>query len=66
MLEQLQQKISKEADKAQDCAAERPVNKSTSQNRWPRINSLIKTTRSAVLKNRTLRGFYFAASAAKF
>jgi len=47
----------------------------TSQNVWfgpelirinPLINGLIKNAQSAVSKNRAERGFFFAASAAKF
>jgi len=38
------------------------VKKSPSQNVWPRINSLIKTARSAVSKNRAERGFFCGVS----
>jgi len=44
----------------------RAVKETTSQNLWPGIHSLIKTARSAVLKNRAERDFVFAVSAAKF
>jgi len=43
-----------------------PLTKTTSQNVWPRINSLIKTARSTVSKNRAERGFFFTAPAAIF
>jgi len=39
-----------------------PVNKTTTENVWPRINGLIKTARSAVSKNRTKRGFFCCVS----
>jgi len=35
------------------------VQKTTSQNLWPRINPLIKTVRSTNLKNRAERSFVF-------
>jgi hypothetical protein len=44
------------------------MNKTTSQKIGPeliRIISFIKTAQSAVLKNRAIRGFFVAASAAK-
>jgi len=35
------------------------VKKTTCQNLWPRINSLIKTARSTVTKNCAARGFFW-------